>query len=183
MFSSCRCASRLLLNVLVLTVIGALYEALTGEYGLVWQLISLVITVPVLLIGLLALLALLDQMLGWRLIGSRPDRNPAATPEEAPDHDDDGPAENGHVTHQANGAEPEDQRILVRRIPHPDDPPPAEAGQPPEEEDRATPAPPPQPEPDSDIYDHIRRLAELRDEGVIDSKEFEAKKSELLGRI
>jgi hypothetical protein len=164
-------------------MIGALYDALTGEYGLVWQLISLVITVPVLLIGLLAFLALLDQMFGWRLIGSRPDRNPAATPEEAPVHDDDGPAENGHVTHLANGAEQDDQRIRVRRVPHPDDPPPAEAGQPPEEEDRATPAPPPQPEPGSDVYYHIRRLAELRDDGVIDSKEFEAKKSELLDRI
>ena len=152
-------------------MIGALYDALTGEYGLVWQLISLVITVPVLLIGLLAFLALLDQMFGWRLIGSRPDRNPAATPEEAPVHDDDGPAVNGHVTHLANGAEQVDQRIRGRRVPHPDDPPPAEAGQ------------PPQPEPGSDVYYHIRRLAELRDDGVIDSKEFEAKKSELLDRI
>jgi hypothetical protein len=36
---------------------------------------------------------------------------------------------------------------------------------------------------EQDTYDHIRKLAELRDEGLIDPKEFEAKKQDLLNRI
>ena len=35
----------------------------------------------------------------------------------------------------------------------------------------------------SDVYDQIRRLAELRDEGLLTSEEFEAKKQELLERL
>lgn len=35
----------------------------------------------------------------------------------------------------------------------------------------------------SDVYDQIRRLAELRDEGLLTSEEFEAKKRELLERL
>ena len=35
----------------------------------------------------------------------------------------------------------------------------------------------------SDVYDQIRRLAELRDEGLLTSEEFEAKKRELLNRL
>lgn len=35
----------------------------------------------------------------------------------------------------------------------------------------------------SDVYNQIRRLAELRDEGLLTSEEFEAKKLELLDRL
>ncbi len=37
--------------------------------------------------------------------------------------------------------------------------------------------------PRPDVFDQIRRLAELRDEGMIASEEFEAKKKELLDRL
>lgn len=43
-----------------------------------------------------------------------------------------------------------------------------------------TQAPPP---PKDDIYQEIRKLAELRDEGLITSEEFEAKKRDLLERL
>lgn len=41
----------------------------------------------------------------------------------------------------------------------------------------------PETAPRPDVFDQIRRLAELKDEGMITSEEFEAKKRELLDRL
>jgi hypothetical protein len=37
--------------------------------------------------------------------------------------------------------------------------------------------------PSPDIPDQIRKLAKLKDDGIISSEEFEAKKTELLGKL
>jgi len=161
------------------------YDALTGEYGLAWQVMSSVVIVPVLLIGLLAWLVLLDRKFGWGLTGSLPDTNPPASSEEVLAHEGNhGAAEKQQETPNGSEVGPSDRTTRGRRIPHPDDPPPARTKQTPKE-DEATPTSPShsRPKPEPDIYYHIRRLAELRDAGIMDSKEFEAKKSELLDRI
>lgn len=44
------------------------------------------------------------------------------------------------------------------------------------------PSPPSAP-PSLDIPDQIRKLAKLKDDGIISSEEFEAKKAELLSRL
>jgi hypothetical protein len=44
------------------------------------------------------------------------------------------------------------------------------------------PSPPSTP-PSPDIPDQIRKLAKLKDDGIISSEEFEAKKTELLGKL
>ena len=42
---------------------------------------------------------------------------------------------------------------------------------------------PPSAPPSPDIPDQIRKLAKLKDDGIISSEEFEAKKTELLGKL
>ena len=42
---------------------------------------------------------------------------------------------------------------------------------------------PPSASPSPDIPDQIRKLAKLKDDGIISSEEFEAKKTELLGKL
>ena len=42
---------------------------------------------------------------------------------------------------------------------------------------------PPSAAPSPDIPDQIRKLAKLREDGIISSEEFEAKKTELLGKL
>jgi hypothetical protein len=63
-------------------MIGAGYNALAGEYGLAWRVVSWVLTVAVELIGILAGLALLNQ----KFRGGRPyspsDTSPLASSEE-----------------------------------------------------------------------------------------------------
>jgi hypothetical protein len=71
--------------------------------------------------------------------------------------------------------------------------PPVEDSENPTQKAEAVPPPPevppqnlppaPKVAPDTNIYEHIRRLAELRDEGHITPEEFEAKKRELLDRL
>ena len=77
-----------------------------------------------------------------------------------------------------------EQPRFVRRIPHPDNPlptteedPEAEAliSEPPAAEIQGVPRP--------DVYEEIRKLAALRDEGLITAEEFEVKKRDLLDRI
>jgi len=177
---------KLLATVLVVAVIGVPYDALSGEYGLAWQVMSSIIIVPVLLIGLIAWLVLLDRKFGWGLTRSLPDTNHQASSEEMPARDDNhGAAENQLEAPNGSEAGTGDRTTRGRRIPHPDDPLPVEVNRTPKEEDEATRASPShsRPKPEPDIYYHIRRLAELRDAGIMDSKEFEAKKSELLDRI
>lgn len=66
------------------------------------------------------------------------------------------------------------------RVRHPDAPTRPESEVPNEEQ---TPTTVPETAPRLDAFDQIRRLAKLRDEGLITSKEFEAKKRELLDRL
>jgi len=47
----------------------------------------------------------------------------------------------------------------------------------------AAPVPAPPPPSAPDVYDHLRKLGELRDAGVLSQEEFDAKKAELLGRV
>jgi hypothetical protein len=64
-------------------------------------------------------------------------------------------------------------------VPHPDDLSLTETASPQETE------PPPVPEAVArpDVYEQIRRLAELRDEGLIMPEEYEVKKRDLLDRL
>jgi hypothetical protein len=128
----------------VFVMIGVPYNALTGEYGLAWQVMSWGITAPVLLIGLWAWLLLLGRMFGWGLTGSLPDSALVAFPEEVPARNGNhGAEENGQVAPERGKAEPEDLGTLACWLPHPDDPSPAEASRTPKEEEELTPGPSP----------------------------------------
>jgi hypothetical protein len=63
-------------------MIAAGYNALAGEYGLAWQVVSWVLIVALELVGLLAGLSLLNRKFGRRRTYSPPDTNPTASPEE-----------------------------------------------------------------------------------------------------
>lgn len=143
-------------------MIEASYNALAGEYGLAWQVVCLILTVAVELMGLLAAFALLSQKSERGLTDPPQGVNPTASSEEVFAHD----TKNGEVDNQqeaAEGAEPDERKPRARWFPHPDDPSPAEAGRTPQEEDESFPAPSShsRPESEADIYHHIRRLAEL----------------------
>lgn len=121
------------LGNVVLAMIEAPYDALIGEYGLAWQVVSWGVTVPVLLTGLLAWLLLLDRKFGWGLTGSLPHTEPMVSSDEVLAHDaNHGAAENGHKAPDGGEAGPDALRALVRWVPHPDDPPPTEASPTPE---------------------------------------------------
>jgi hypothetical protein len=45
-------------------MIGIPYDALTGGYGLAWQVVSWGVIAPLLLVGLLAWIVLLDRRFG-----------------------------------------------------------------------------------------------------------------------
>jgi hypothetical protein len=114
-------------NVLF-AMIGAPYDALTGEYGLAWQVLSWSITVPVLLIGLWVWLVRFHRSFGWGITGSLPDSAPTTSPEEVlARNGNHGAAENGQEAPERGKAEPGDLRTLASWLPHPDHPPPAEA--------------------------------------------------------
>jgi hypothetical protein len=116
------------LITVVFAMIGVPYNALIGEYGLAWQVLSWGVTVPVLLIGLWAWLVLLGRMFGWGLTGSLPDSAPTTSPEEVlARNGNHGAAENGQEAPERGKSEPDDLRTLASWVPHPDDPPPAEA--------------------------------------------------------
>jgi hypothetical protein len=137
------------LTNVVFDMIGVPYEALTGEYGLAWQLVSWGITVPVLLTGLWAWLVLLGRMVGRGLASPLPDAASTVPPEEVParngGHD---AAENGREAPEGSEANPDDPGTLAIWIPHPDDPPPAETGRTPGEEvEPALSLPPATPQP------------------------------------
>ena len=69
---------------------------------------------------------------------------------------------------------------LNLRVRHPHDPTRPESEVP---DEGQNPPIVPETAPRPDAFDQIRRLAELRDEGLITSEEFEAKKRELLDRL
>ena len=137
----CRCPPPI--NV-VFAMIGVPYDALSGGYGLAWQVLSWGITVPVLLIGLWAWLVLAGRMFGWGLTGSLPDSAPMASPEEVPARNgNQGAAENGQEAPERGRAEPDDPGTLASWLPHPDDPSPPEASLTPEDEEEPAPGPSP----------------------------------------
>ncbi len=128
-----------LINV-VFDMIGVPYEALTGEYGLAWQLVSWGITAPVLLTGLWAWLVLLGRMFERGLASPLPDPAFTVSLEETPARNGDhGAAQNGREAPDGSEAELDDLRTLATWIPHPDDPLPAEASRTPEEEEELAP--------------------------------------------
>ena len=131
----------------------------------------MVVGVSVLLGGF----AFLDERMGWGLTERSRGDQPEASPQ---------PPEEANTDAQNYGpATPEHPR-LGRWMPHPDDPPPAVAEEP--EAEAQGPSPPPveaQGVPRPDVYEQIRRLAGLRDEGLITAEEFETKKRELLDRL
>ena len=130
----CRCPRPI--NVFIV-MIGVPYDALTGEYGLAWQILAWGVTVPVLLIGLWAWLVLLRRSFGWGLTGSLPDSAPVALAEEVPARNGNhGAAENWQEAPERGKAKPDDLRTLASWVPHPDDPPPAEASPMPSNETR-----------------------------------------------
>ncbi len=122
-------------------MIGAGYNALAGEYGLAWQVVSWVLTVAVELAGL----TLLKQtFFGRGHTYSPPDTNPAASSEEVFAHDTRA-VENQQETAERGKTEPENGETLAIWFPHPDDPAPAGASQPPEENGKTTLTPPSHP--------------------------------------
>ena len=126
-------------------MIGAGYNALAGEYGLAWQVVSWVLTVAVELTGLLAGLALLKQkVFGRGHTYSPPDTNPAASSEEVFTHDTRA-VEDQQETAERGETEPENGARLATWFPHPDDPVPAGPSQPPEENGKTTLTPPSHP--------------------------------------
>jgi hypothetical protein len=128
-------------------MIGAGYNALAGEYGLAWQVVSWGLTVVVELMGLLAGLSLLTRKLGRRRAYSPSNANPPATSEEVLAHDtsDSGAVENRQETVERGETEPENGKTLATWLPHPDDPAQAGASQPPEEKRKTTLTPPSHP--------------------------------------
>ena len=128
---------QLLGAVSVFAMIGAGYNAIAGEYGLAWREISLVLTMAVELMGLLAGLSLLNQKFRRGRTYSPPDTNPTASSEELFAHgasDDAGAVEKEQETAERSETEPENGKTLAKWLPHPDDPAPAGASQLPEEE-------------------------------------------------
>ncbi len=65
-----------------LIMIGVPYDALTGGYGLAWQVVSWGVIAPLFLVGLLAWVVLLDRRFGWGLAGSLPDPAPTTSADE-----------------------------------------------------------------------------------------------------
>jgi hypothetical protein len=129
-----------LINV-ISEMIGVPYEALTGEYGLAWQLVSWGITAPVILTGLWAWLVLLGRMFGRGLAGGPlPDPASPPSPEEVIARNGaHGAAENGREAPDGSDVGPDYLGTLPTWIPHPDDPPPAEASRTPGEEEEPAP--------------------------------------------
>jgi hypothetical protein len=90
----------------VFAMIGVPYDALTGEYGLAWQVLAWGVTVPLLLTGLWAWLVLLQRSFGWGLTGSLPDSAPTTSPEEVlARNGNHGAAENGQEAPERRKAE------------------------------------------------------------------------------
>lgn len=105
-------------------MIGAGYGALTGDYGLAWQVVSLVVTIAVELVGFLAGFALVAQKFGWRRTQLPQDLNS----EELPPRDPFYVAPELKVENAASGETgPDGAELRGIWLPHPDDPPSAEA--------------------------------------------------------
>ena len=94
-----------------------LHNAIAGEYGLAWREISLVLTMAVELMGLLAGLSLLNQKFRRGRTYSPPDTNPTASSEELFAHgasDDAGAVEKEQETAERSETEPENGKTRAK---------------------------------------------------------------------
>ena len=83
-------------------------------------------------------------MFGWGLTSPLPDSAPATSPAEVlARNGNHGAAEIEHEAPEGGEAEAGDLRTLASWLPHPDDPPPAEASRTPEEAEKPALGPPP----------------------------------------
>lgn len=105
-------------------MIGAGYGALTGEYGRVWQVVSLLISVAVELAGFLAGFTLVARKFRWRRTLSPQDMNSEEVPARDPFYE--APELKGEYAASGEAGPDEDKRRGIW-LPHPDDPPSAEA--------------------------------------------------------
>jgi hypothetical protein len=170
---SCGCGSCLGVFIL-LALLGALLGAMQGEYGLAWQFGSIAGVVVVALLLVVGLVAWLDQKLGWGLF-EPPDEDPPTGVRRDPQDIIDETENYGAATPDRTSPS---QPRLASPVPHPDDPRTEE------QEETGTLKPPTTGETVTpNIYEQIRRLAKLRDEGLITTEEFEEKKRELLDRL
>jgi hypothetical protein len=142
-------------------------QAVQGEVSMWWLPVGIIGSL--LVVG--GVVAAVDQKLGLGLL-DRLSRI-AEPPQEAATR----PAEDILGEDAANYGRAPDPPRMGRRVPHPDDPVPGPAGATtPEARDERQPSEP-------NVYEQIRRLAELRDEGLVTPEEFEAKKRDLLDRL
>jgi hypothetical protein len=105
-------------------MIGAGYGALTGEYGLAWQVVSLLIVVAVELVGFFAGFALVAKMFGWWGTRLPQDLNSEEVPARDPFYE--APELKGENAASYEAGPDEDKRRGIW-LPHPDDPSSAEA--------------------------------------------------------
>ena len=122
----------LLLAVVVLSLLGAILEAMSGNYGLGWQIISWVGAIVLVLLLVGGTVAALDQKFGWGLTNppsSTPDTPQAdtRTPEDV--LGDDAPNYGVAEPRSPQETEPGVQERRRQWHPHPDDPqrPPGDA--------------------------------------------------------
>jgi hypothetical protein len=169
-----------------LAAIGAVGQALVGDYGLGWQIGTWVGLIVVVLLAIVGAIAFLDEKFGWGLTEPARETGPTISPEEvlADDAENYGAAQDRQETRQSGETRPGGLERGGDRVSHPDYQP-ADTAQTSEQEAEAASAPSQNPRmsPESKVYDQIRRLAELRDEGLITPEEFEVKKRELLDRL
>ena len=113
-------------------MIGAGYNALAGEYGLAWQVVSWVLTVAVELVGLLAGVSLLVRKFGLMRAYALPDAQPAALSGETLTNGS--AAEEGRqLATDRDGADLENGEASAVWFPHPDDPTPTQVSQTPKD--------------------------------------------------
>ena len=108
---------QLLGAVSVFAMIGAGYNAIAGEYGLAWREITLLLTMAVELMGLLAGLSLLNQKFRRGRTYSPPDTYPTASSKEVFAHgasDDAGAVEKEQETAERSETEPENGKTLAK---------------------------------------------------------------------
>lgn len=151
----------ILLIALALFPFAMLSSALQGEESLWWVLVSIIL----ILIEVALVFAVVDHFLGLGIIKrltERMDRANEETDTRKQEHQE-------GVNSENYGPVSSEWSQLARPVPHPDDPP--------QLDEVALPASEAVPRPD--VYEQIRRLAEIRDEGLISSEEFEIKKRDL----
>lgn len=181
----------LILAAILLWPISMVGQAMDGEAASWWIPVGLFLTlVEILLIGGVAF-AWLDQKFGWGYMDRARESGRPPSSGTIPAEDLAGDASNyGAHGNRPDQPSAEAREKLARPVPHPDDPPkPRRPVGPIRGIDQRVDVPKngPESEPQrprsDDVYEQVRGLAKLRDEGHITQEEFEAKKRELLDRM